>query len=302
MKIEYGFIADFFANEYQGGAELTTHALMESYKNTRDVWAAKSEGVDEDGLFRLNAEQEAENKKVKLIFGNFNRFNPSLLPTVITLFEYYVIEYDYKFCEFRSIHKHEASVNSQCDCETTTRGKIIEQFYSKAKKVFFMSEEQRQVYRERFPNWSMENTMVLGSAFTKEEWRTIEDAKTLQSGVIRKDMWVFQDSSLWIKGSEDSEFICENKGAALKPLGFKNYDKMSLLNLFSGVKGFAFHPRGHDTCPRVVIEAKLMDCDLDLNDNVQMRNEDWFANGTYETMSEYLKSRTDVFWETIIGE
>lgn len=300
MKQEYAFIADVFANEYQGGAELTTHALMESAPDMQSVWCAKTAPIDEDGLLKLVAEEQKENKKIHLVFGNFVQLNPNLIPAIITNFEYTILEYDFKFCEFRSPEKHQSAVGQPCDCHETTRGKIIEQFYSKAKHVFFMSEKQRDVYRERFPEWSMENTSTLSSVFTRSEWRMIEDARTLQRGVHRKQMWAYFDSNSWIKGSVDSEEVCRNRASSRHGVvGFKDFDKLSLLNLFSEMSGFAFHPRGGDTCPRIVIEAKLMDCPLDINDNVQMRDEDWFKNGTYDTMKEYLQGRPDVFWKTL---
>ena len=59
-------------------------------------------------------------------------------------------------------------------------------------------------------------------------------------------------------------------------------------------KGLIFKPLGGDTCPRIVIEAKLLGCDLILNENVQHKDEEWFL--TPESCLEYLKSRKDVFW------
>ena len=60
-------------------------------------------------------------------------------------------------------------------------------------------------------------------------------------------------------------------------------------------KGLCFKPTGLDTCPRMVIEAKLLDCELDLNDLVQHRDEEWFSK-SYEEIVEYLKSRPAFFW------
>jgi hypothetical protein len=301
MKKEYGFIADLFTNEYQGGAELTTLALMESCPTPNSVWAAKCTEITEDSLQKLVNEENVKNMKTHFVFGNFATLNPNMIPFIITNWEYSVIEYDYKFCEFRSMEKHEASVGKPCDCNEQIRGKIISQFYQKAKNVFFMSEKQRDVYKAQFPEWDMSNTCILSSVFTKSEWRMIEDARTLQRGVHRKDMWAFFDSDSWIKGAMDSEEACWNKAPKHGVVGFKDFDKMSLLNLFSEMSGFAFHPAGGDTCPRIVVEAKLMDCPLDINENVQMRDESWFKDGTYATIKEYLQGRPAVFWDHVGG-
>ena len=61
-------------------------------------------------------------------------------------------------------------------------------------------------------------------------------------------------------------------------------------------KGLCFKPSGLDTCPRMVIEAKLLDCDLDINELVQHHDEKWF-NKSYEDIVKYLKGRPQYFWK-----
>jgi len=46
----------------------------------------------------------------------------------------------------------------------------------------------------------------------------------------------------------------------------------------------------------MVIEAKLLGCELDLNELVQHTEEDWF-NKSYEEIVNYLKGRPAYFWE-----
>ena len=67
-----------------------------------------------------------------------------------------------------------------------------------------------------------------------------------------------------------------------------------LIIKMSTSKGLIFRPLGGDTCPRIVIEANLLGCDLILNDNVQHKDEDWFS--TRNSCLEYLKNRTNIFW------
>ena len=70
-----------------------------------------------------------------------------------------------------------------------------------------------------------------------------------------------------------------------------------LLNKLAKSKGIIFFPRAGDTCPRMTIEARLLDCDMILNDNVQHRHEEWFSNK--ELALDYLHQRTSVFWQNI---
>ena len=302
MKRKYGFVADAFAHQVRGGAELTTHALIEAAKNRNDVWMAPCTEITEQNLIDLYREDKIKNQKTHLIFGNFSTLDARMLPYIIQNFDYSVIEYDYKFCQYRSPEKHFASEDQECDCHESGLGKAVLMFYTAAKHVFFMSELQRQVYADRFSDWAMNNTSVLSSVFSQSEWRTLENAITLQKGVVRKDMWAYQRSTSWIKGSEDAEEWAYGQGCKYDPCGFTGLDTMEMYNFLSGVKGLVALPRGGDTCPRMVIEAKLLGCELHINENVQHANEGWFANGTYDSIKEYLQSRTEVFWNILEGE
>ena len=81
-----------------------------------------------------------------------------------------------------------------------------------------------------------------------------------------------------------------------KLVGGLSYNDM--LNTLARSKGLIFYPRGGDTCPRIVIEAHLMGCELMLNDNVLHKDEEWFC-GTKEDCVNYLKTRAPFFWETL---
>ena len=64
-------------------------------------------------------------------------------------------------------------------------------------------------------------------------------------------------------------------------------------------KGICFKPTALDTCPRFVIEAKTLGCELELNDNVQHLKENWFNNSSVEEMLDYLKTRRETFWNAV---
>ena len=58
-------------------------------------------------------------------------------------------------------------------------------------------------------------------------------------------------------------------------------------------------PEGGDTCPRMVIEAKLLGCKLVLNDNVEHKNEIWFNTEDMFDTEAYLYAARDRFWNGI---
>jgi len=72
-----------------------------------------------------------------------------------------------------------------------------------------------------------------------------------------------------------------------------------MLSKLSSAKGLCFKPTGLDTCPRLVIEAKLLGCELELNNNVQHAEEEWFSTTDSNKTIEYLKTRPQHFWNEV---
>ena len=69
-----------------------------------------------------------------------------------------------------------------------------------------------------------------------------------------------------------------------------------MLEKLSESSGFVYLPVGKDTCPRMVCEAKLLGCELVLNDNVQHKDEEWFATDNILEIEEYLYGARELFW------
>ena len=101
-------------------------------------------------------------------------------------------------------------------------------------------------------------------------------------------------SDSWVKGVQESEDWCKENDLDYEVL--RNASPGEFLEKLSSFKGLCFKPSGLDTCPRLVIEAKLLGCELELNENIQHLGEEWF-NSDYDQSIEYLKSRPSFFWE-----
>ena len=97
------FVADFFAEDLIGGAELTTEALIES--SPFRVFKLRSREVSMKNL------EEGHGKY--WIFGNWAGLDKNLIPTIVANMKYSVLEYDYKFCKYRSPEKHTAATGTE---------------------------------------------------------------------------------------------------------------------------------------------------------------------------------------------
>ena len=281
------FVSDFFSNEVQGGAELTSEALIS--KSPVKVQKIKSNHV--------NLRLLEEGQDCHWIFGNYANLDPQLIPTIVANISYSIIEYDYKFCKYRSIEKHKDAEGTDCDCHDNMQGKIVSAFMYGAKSLWYMSEKQQEIFESRFPFLSEINNTVLSSTFSDETFAALKVLRE-ENKNTPKEKWMVLGSNSWIKGTEDAIQWCHDNNHDYEVLTGLTYSEC--LKKLATAKGLVFLPKGGDTCPRIVIEAKLLGCDLHLNENVQHKDEEWFNTSDTLTTESYLYAARDLFWNGVV--
>ena len=282
------FVADLFVEDYVGGAELTSEALIE----------ASPFKIQKIHSSKVNLSTLTQGSQKHWIFGNFAQLNPELIPSIAANLKYSVLEYDYKYCRFRSPEKHEASTKQPCDCHDKINGKLISAFYYGAQSLWWMSEKQKQRYHTLFPFLAEKDNVVLSSVFSKATLAYINHlAKLSVTSLIDRKGWIVLGSDSWVKGAQAAKEWCENNQKQFEVVWNLSYDK--LLEKLSHAEGFVYLPAGADTCPRMIIEAKLLGCKLQLNNNVQHASEEWFNTDDINSISEYLFAAPTLFWKCI---
>ena len=278
------FVSDLFVDDYVGGAELTTDAIIKEVNVP--VLNLRSNQVTSQVVDAY--------KDRYWIFGNFSAMSTEMiLYCCKNLEKYSVIEYDYKYCKYRLPEKHIAAEGS-CECESSPRGKMVSVFYAKAENLWFMSMEQMMFYMDKFKFLDKTTNHVLSSVFHST---TLDFIETLDCE-NKNNTWLIQKSDSWVKGTDQAIQYAEENGLEYELFSGLEYSEM--LKKFSQYKGFIFLPRSFDTCPRTVIEAKLLGCELILNDNVQHKDEVWFS-GPRDATLKYLRGRTDLFWDELFA-
>ena len=274
------FVADLFAEQYGGGAELTTEALIESsLLPTKKIISSS-----------LTTKIMQQYGGCFWVFANFHQVPQECLLFAAQNLQYSVLEYDYKFCEYRSPEKH-IEATGTCDCSTKRTGKLVSIFFNNAKVVWWMSYKQKEKYLDNFPFLKAANNKVLSSVLSADTLKHIMSLNTTN----KNHKWVILNSGSWIKGTQAAVNYAEENKLEYEVIGGLTYE--AFLQKLSISKGIIFFPPGGDTCPRMIIEAKLLECELLLNDNVQHKDETWFE--TKDSCLEYLKERTLVFWGEI---
>ena len=284
QEAEVVFVSDLFASDHLGGAELTTEALLA--KSDLRVFRVHAK--------QLNLDIISQGTDKHWVFGNFFSMDLNLIPTIAANLNYSVIEYDYKFCKYRSPEKHLAAENVECNCHNDIQGKMISSFYYAADSLWWMSKSQMEVYHNLFPFLKKNQNTVLSSMFSDDFFETVQ--KLNKDRKRKNNKWIIVGSTSWIKGVEAAENYCKENNLEFETVWGLTHNE--LLEKFSESKGHVFMPLGGDTCPRTVIEAKLLGCELALNDNVQHSEEAWF-NNEVEEVKNYLTQRPGLFWEKI---
>lgn len=276
------FIADFFIDELIGGAELSiqTHINSCPYEYVK----IKSNLVD---LNKLNKKNDF------LILGNFAHLPTRYLFELRNGWRYVVEECDYKYCEYRSKHKHEAITGYPCQCEKYS-GLIIRDFYLSAKHLFWKSEGQRDEYYRLFPELQNIPSNIMGGVFSNEDLDYLLSLKNIK----RDNKYFILKSNSWIKGYGDALAYCKENKLPCRIVGNIPYRKA--IKEMARSKGIVYLPKGFDVSCRMITEAKLLGIDIRTNDLVQHTREAWFNAGEAE-MLKFLRSRDKEFWQVIDG-
>ena len=278
-------VADVFANQFIGGAELTSEALLETgFDNYKKIQS-----------HTLTADQIKKNKDKKWLFFNFaNVTEANLLQIIKHVKDYSVVEYDYKYCKYRLKSKHE-SYEKTCDCHNLQKGKLVAAFFARSKNLFFMSSAQKKEYERVFPILKKHNSSyVLSSSFTKKSIERITKLKNSK----KNNKYLILNSNSWVKGTENCVEYAKKNNLEYELVSGLSHEE--LLRKLSKSKGLIFLPNGYDTCPRIVIEAKLLECDVILNENVQHKNEHWFK--TSDSILNYVNKQKDLFYKKCLEQ
>jgi hypothetical protein len=274
------FVSDIFAESYAGGAELTTEALIASSPyEVKKIQSAE-----------LTLEKIKKHPNCFWIFGNFSGLSQDAKAYFLKNEKYSVLEYDYKFCRYRNPSLHEFD-SGKCDCESNFEAKLNSLFILKASSAWWMSQGQKEIHEEKFPFLKEANSTILSSIFSDETISKLESLDTSN----KNSKWILLNSPSAVKGADASIRYAKSKNLDYELVWGLDYDEM--LTKLATSKGLLFLPAGEDTCPRIVIEAKLLDCELLMNDKVQHQKEEWFK--TKESTLAYIKSRPEVFWKEI---
>lgn len=274
-----------------GGTALTLNAIIEPNKEKVDTVATE--------FFRFN-----QDDNYFYIIGNCMTLSQESFESLYYMTQkadFCKIEFDYNYCRYRGPVAHKKFEGEECSCPFGSSGYLpIQQLYknicSNAKKIFYMSDEQRDVHLKALPMLDKSKTVRLSSTFLEENYKKIREyrprAKNGKYAVIEGQGGWHTEA----KGIKESIEYAHQNNLDYDLISTKTHEEM--LDLLSQYSGLIFLPIQYDTCPRVTIEAKLLGLDVITNENSQHINEEWWDYGL-DKMEEYLINRPHFFWKTL---
>lgn len=290
--IKYILIDDSSSNI--GGTELSLFGIFED--RIDNVLHIKSTDLTEESILKFN-------DKI-WIFGNsiglYNNENFTKIINNLKNIKFYKIEFDYNFCPYRAEYAHKKFANQDCKCPYGHGGhelcaSLYDEITQYAKHIFFMSEKQRAIYSTHLPNLNFSKTSILSSCFTKESLYTFSIYK---NNPKNNKYAILSGNGGWhseAKGRSVAKEFCQSNKLAYDILPPQNY--FDHIKLLSNYKGLVFLPIIHDTCPRCIIEARLMNLDVIVNMNCQHVTEYWWSDT--DSIRKYIENRPNYFWSVI---
>jgi len=284
---DYVFVSDAFAHQYTGGAELSFQTLIDKCPGTSLL---------------INSQALSENvldfyKDKTWVFANIASVPLEFIKKIsASNLSYYVSESDFKFCEHRLPQLCQVfNGGAECECGEGDRGHVLAEFYNNSKLTFFRSEKQKQLHMEAL-KLKKHKVSTLSALFPEEFFKFVATLREKYSDKKSKN-WVVSSSPSWVKGSGDSEKWCKDNSHEYTKVHGKPYGEV--LELLAQSRGLSFLPKGYDTCPRLVIEAVLLGCEVNINDNVLHATESWFKDLDIEKIEEHLRKQPDRFWNVV---
>jgi hypothetical protein len=162
----------------------------------------------------------------------------------------------------------------------------VSELLERAQRLHFVSEGQRRVYEAEFPRLASK-ARVQGVSYTDEE---LDHMDALYARREPSDVWAVLDNG---KATEVAVRRCEELGRRFELIGGLSPSRFR--RALAQCCGLVFHPAVLEGSSRVSVEAKLLGLELDLNENVPICDEPWFA-GPREGTLEHLRGAAERFW------
>jgi len=252
------YIADFFAVDILGGAEMNDDTLILRLRESgQDVYMLRCREVD--------VEDAARHGDRPILLSNFTMLRQNVLEKIMELGNYSIIEHDHKYlttrdpAQFEGFRAPESAI-------------INRKLYEGARAVFCMSNLHESIMRDNLGS-NVDLVNLHGSLWTDEDLNLLEGVYHRRSGGYTAWTVAVLDSPVQHKGTWAAVKYCEAN--SLQAYLLPQMPKADLYKKLADIGTFLFMPQTPETLSRVVVEARALGCKLILSGAIGAKSEPW---------------------------
>tara|TARA_R110000851_G_scaffold202280_1_gene354059 strand:+ start:2536 stop:3393 length:858 start_codon:yes stop_codon:yes gene_type:complete len=275
------FIADFFADQVNGGGELNDWELINILRSAGHTVERHNSSNITDNIIR-----ESIAGRNKFIISNFVNIKPSLHDLICKEAEYVIIEHDHKYLKTRNPAKYP-------DFKVPNEKIINRDFYKNAKAVFCQSEFHMKILEK---NLKIDNLFNLsGNLWSLEHLKILEEIGKLE----KKEICAIMDYPIEHKNTSDAIKYCRGKGLKYKLIA--PCPPQEFLRKLGECNTFIFFPKSPETLSRVVVEARMMGLKTITTKNIGAIHEPWFSTKGLGLIDEMRHTKREEIPKKIVG-
>ena len=272
--MKFIFIADIFydLDDFLGGGELNNHELILMLRDRdHEVKEVRSREITIPFL-KQNAEKN-------FIIGNFMGLSMEVISYIQDNLKYVIYEHDHKYLTTRNPAMFE-------DFKAPFEYVIHRKLYKNAIATLCQSQLQKDIIEKNLEEDNLINLSGnLWSVETLELLTQLEDKPNDDKYAV---LW----SNTPHKNTADAIKYCEAKGMPYDLI--YPSDNHTFIHKLSDYKGLVFFPKTPETLSRVVVEARMLNCDVIGNKLIGALNEPWFHLKGIDLINKMLDKRDEI--------
>lgn len=230
------FVADFFAGQILGGAELHDSVVENYFKSVGCLHGSVN-------CRNITPDYIKDNSDKMFFISNFASLSLDCIVQFIQTKNYIIYEHDYKFLKTRN------PINF-VDFVAPKQEIINFNFYKNAKKVICLSEKHREIFDK---NLRLDNIVNINCSMWADD--DLDFIESISGNTDRKENAIIKSSNPTKKTLQTIEF-CKRRGIDFDLISSSNYREfLSILSNYENLYFMTGHP---EPTPRIAIEAKML--------------------------------------------
>lgn len=278
------FAADFYKEQFHGGAELNDDVLLNKLEQ-------RGYNIEKKSCSELTLNYLSSlSNDTQLILGNFVTLSEESKSYIMNNIDYIIYEHDHKYDKKRDPSRFP-------NYQIPEKEVINRDFYSRAKKIVALTKLAKEVMEK---NLRIDNIVSIGTSMFSDE--SLDHMKSLQQIKKEYEHVVVKNKNV-MKGTQPALDWCSKNN--IEPTLISSSDYKKFLSLLAKAETLVFVPQFLETFCRLIAEAKALNCKVITKEKmVGFASEESFKMAGEELIEE-LRTRTnkavDLF-ETILQE